>query len=154
MGGRNRAFCSGVPYWMMVGPSRPSPRTLTRPGALARTYSSLKMTWWAMDAPRPPYSTGQPMQVQPPAASTFSHSQPGLEPEGLVPRPAPATQGGELPDHVVGQPGADLLAEGLVLGSVSKVHGGGVLWRRCGAGDRDTASVDRPGGADVRAGRI
>jgi len=50
----------------------PSPITLTRPGALAFTYSSLKMTWWAMDAPLPPYSVGQPRPVQPASASTFS----------------------------------------------------------------------------------
>ena len=54
----------------------------------------------------------------------------GLEPEGLVARPAPAAEGGELADHVGLQPGADLVAEGLVLGSVSKVHGRRVLWRR------------------------
>ena len=33
------------------GPEHPSPRMLTRPGAFAFTYSSLKITWWAMDAP-------------------------------------------------------------------------------------------------------
>ena len=87
MGGRKRACCSGVPYWMRVGPSSPSPRTLTRPGALARTYSSLKMTWWAMDAPRPPCSTGQPMQVHPSAASTFSHSSRVSNPKVSSPEP-------------------------------------------------------------------
>ena len=46
--------------------------TLTRPGASARTYSSLQMTCWEMDAPRPPYSAGQPKPVQPASASTFS----------------------------------------------------------------------------------
>ncbi len=124
-GGRKRACCSGVPYWMRVGPRSPSPRTLTRPGALARTYSSLKITWWAMEAPRPPCSTGQPMPVQPSAASTFSHSSRVSNPKVSSPEPPRPPEGGELADHVVGQPGPDLLAEGLVLGSVSEVHGGG-----------------------------
>ena len=49
----------------------------------------------------------------------------GLEPERLVARPAPPTQRGELADHVIGQPGPDLLAEGFVLRSISEVHGSG-----------------------------
>jgi len=34
--GRKRAFCSGVPTSMIVGPSRKIPFWLTRPGAPAR----------------------------------------------------------------------------------------------------------------------
>ena len=41
--GRNRACCSGVPYAISVGPSRSSPRWLTRRGASARAYSSWKI---------------------------------------------------------------------------------------------------------------
>ena len=136
MGGRNRARCSGVPYWIRVGPRRPSPRTLTRPGAWARTYSSLKMTWWAMEAPRPPCSTGHPMPVHPSGGQHPLPLQPGLESEGLVTRTTPSAQRRELADHMVRQPGADLLAEGLVLGSVSEVHGG---W--------DSRIVDRADGS-------
>ena len=61
--------------------------------------------------------------------------EPDLETERLVARATPSPQSGELPHHVTLQPVADLLAEGLVLGSVSKVHGGrdlhaGTVWRR------------------------
>jgi hypothetical protein len=36
MVGRKRAFCSGVPYSMIVGPSRKMPFWFTRAGAPAR----------------------------------------------------------------------------------------------------------------------
>src|SRR5690606_14098708 len=44
----------------------------TRPGPPARAYSSKKITCCSMEAPRPPYSVGQPTQVQPPAARCCS----------------------------------------------------------------------------------
>ena len=129
--GRKRSCWASVPYWISVGPSSPSPRMLTRPGALAFTYSSLKITWWAMEAPRPPNSTGQPRHGPAAGGQHLLPLEADLEPERLVARAAASAQGGELADHVVGQPGLDLVAEGLVLGSVSKVHASRVL---CGGG--------------------
>ena len=61
--------------------------TLTRPGAAARAYSSLKMTCSVMVAPRPPCSTGQPRQVQPPPASTFSQRRRTSKPKVSSPEP-------------------------------------------------------------------
>ena len=45
-----------------------------------------------------------------------------LEAEGLVARAAPAPELGELPDQVLLEEGADLLAERHVLGAVAQVH--------------------------------
>ncbi len=61
--------------------------TLTRPGAAARAYSSLKMTCSVMDASRPPYSSGQPRQVHPPSASTLSQRRRASKPKVSSPEP-------------------------------------------------------------------
>src|SRR5271166_1475252 len=87
MPGRKRAFWASVPKWISVGPRRPSPTTLTRPGAPARTYSSLKITCWAILAPRPPCSAGQPRQVQPAAASSRSQRSRVSKPKVSSPEP-------------------------------------------------------------------
>ena len=76
-----------------------------------------------------PAQAGPPAGGQDPLPVTTD-----LEPERLVARTAPAAQGGELTHHVLVQPGPDLGTEGVVLGSVSKVHAGGRPGG--GAGDR------------------
>lgn len=48
---------------------------LTRAGASARAYSSWKAICSSMLAPRPPYSFGQPTQVQPWAAKWRSQAR-------------------------------------------------------------------------------
>ena len=78
------------------------------------------------DGRTPPAEVHRPAQAGPAAGG--QHVLPlesDLETVGLVAGPAPSAEGGEVPDHVVGHPGLDLLAEGLVLGSVSEVHGRG-----------------------------
>ena len=95
--------------------------TLTRPGAAARVYSSLKMTCSVMEAPRPPCSVGQPRQVQPPSASTFSQRSGSRTRRSRRPSPL-GRQLGQLPHQVLGQKGPDLVAERHVLGAVSQVH--------------------------------
>ena len=96
--------------------------TLTRPGAPARAYSSLKMTCWVMEAPRPPYSTGQPRQVQPPLGQHPLPAPAHLEAERLVARAAAASQLGELPHQVLLEEPADLQPERHVLGAVAQIH--------------------------------
>ena len=59
MRGRKRAFCSGVPNSMNVGPSSRMPFWFTRCGASAAQYSSSKTSHSMRPAPRPPSATGQ-----------------------------------------------------------------------------------------------
>ena len=96
--------------------------TLTRPGAPARAYSSLKMTCSVMDAPRPPYSAGQPRQVQPPCGQHPLPAPPHLEAERLVTRAAAASELGELADQVLLEEPADLQPERHVLGAITQIH--------------------------------
>ena len=72
---------------MRVGPRSVSPITPTRAGALARTYSSLKITCCARVAPRPPCSFGQPRHVHPARPSTRSHSRLTSKPSCSWPGP-------------------------------------------------------------------
>ena len=72
--GRNRRFCSSVPYARSVGANSPSPKKLTRVGASALAYSSLKMICSAKLAFRPPYSSGQSSPTHRSRPSSFSHS--------------------------------------------------------------------------------
>src|SRR5207249_4355000 len=96
MGGRNRCFWDSVPWAMRVGPRRPSPKKLTRAGALALTYSTLKITCSVIDAPRPPYSSGQDRPIPiglgeigegepvlPSTAGEIDGDDPGLGPHRL-----------------------------------------------------------------------
>jgi len=73
MRGRKRAFCSGVPNSMSVGPSSRMPFWLTRIGASAAQYSSSKISQSIRSQPRPPSSTGQATLLQPASASLASH---------------------------------------------------------------------------------
>ena len=61
--GRKNAFCSGVPYRMIVGPTVLMVRNGT--GTRAIAASSVKMSWSSMVPPRPPCSAGQPSASQP-----------------------------------------------------------------------------------------
>ena len=72
--GRNRRFWSSRPYASSVGEKRPSPKKLTRAGAPALAYSSLKMTCREKSSARPPYSRGQDMPTQRSRPRTRSHS--------------------------------------------------------------------------------
>ena len=91
--GRNRRFCSSVPNWISVGANRPSPKNETRAGALARAYSSLKITCCANGSARPPYSSGHDIPTQRSAPSTRSHSRRTSQPvssAGPPPEPSAA----------------------------------------------------------------
>ena len=61
--GRKKSFCSGVPKFMMVGPTVLMVSIGT--GAPLRIDSSKKMNCSIADRPCPPYSLGQPMPSQP-----------------------------------------------------------------------------------------
>ena len=118
--GRKCFFCSSVPHWRMVGPTRVSPKkSAAHRGALALANSSASTTPCMVDRPLPPYSSGQVAQIQPPSKSLAVHSSLnfalllGGHREALV-EPA----GGQ----VLLQPGADLDAELLGLGGVGQVH--------------------------------
>jgi hypothetical protein len=72
--GQELCFCSSVPHWRMVGPTRVSPKKSARSGARARANSSASTTPSMVERPLPPYSFGQVAQIQPPAYSFFGHS--------------------------------------------------------------------------------
>ncbi len=63
-----------MPYASSVGANSPSPKKLTRVGASALAYSSLKMICSAKLAFRPPYSSGQSSPTHRSRPSSFSHS--------------------------------------------------------------------------------
>ena len=65
--GRNSFFCSSVPHWRMVGPTRVSPKKSARRGALARANSSASTTFSIVERPFPPYSGGHAAQIHPPS---------------------------------------------------------------------------------------
>ena len=156
MRGRKRSCWASVPYWMSVGPEQPLAEDAD-PARGRRLHVLLVEDDLVGDGGAParrtrPASRGRSSRPRPAPSPT----QPHLEAEGLVARAAAAAERGELAHHVVGQPVADLLAEGLVLGSVSQVHGAGVL---CGGGAKSDANVSktfsrlpagRPGPAGVR----
>ena len=87
-----------------------------------------------MEAPRPPYSVGQPGPGPPPSASTFSQREPHLEAECLVPRAAPATQSANSPTRRSSRNCADLGAERRVFQAVAQVH---VVGQRSGVRGTD-----------------
>jgi hypothetical protein len=58
-----------------VGPTSVSPKKSARIGAPALANSSLSTTCWSRVSPLPPYSSGQPAQIQPPAKSFAVHSR-------------------------------------------------------------------------------
>ena len=74
MRGRNSFFCSSVPHWRMVGPTRVSPKKSARIGAPALANSSLTTTASMVERPLPPYSFGHEAQIQPPPKSFSVHS--------------------------------------------------------------------------------
>ena len=134
------AFCSSVPNAIRVGPSSSSPRWLTRAGASARAYSSWKITCCHRLSPRPPYSFGQPTQVQPCSASSRFHSSRSSNRLVVAAGTAETAQLGPLAGQVLAQPAPDLCAEGLVLGRVAQVHRCYPTkqllgWEELGAGD-------------------
>ena len=110
---------------------RRAPRRRTRAASArsARVYSSLKMICSATLASRPPYSFGQVSPTQRSAPSSFSHSTRSV-PAGLVARPVPRPERGELAFQVLAQPGAHLRSEGRFRGRVDEVHGGPTLLDR------------------------
>src|SRR3546814_4254679 len=63
--GRYSFFCSSVPHWRIVGPTRVSPKKSARRGALARANSSESTTPCIVVRPLPPYSFGHVAQIQP-----------------------------------------------------------------------------------------
>ena len=65
----NSRFCSSVPHCRIVGPTNVSPKKSARIGAPALANSSFKTTCCNNVSPFPPYSTGHPAQIQPPAKS-------------------------------------------------------------------------------------
>ena len=96
--------------------------TLTRPGAAARAYSSLKMTCSVMVAPAAPV-LDRPAQAGPAASRQHLLPAPAhLEAEGLVARAPAAPELGEFPHQVLLQEVADLPAERHVLGAVAQIH--------------------------------
>ena len=92
IGGRKRACCSGVPKWMSVGPSRPSPKVPPRVGPSARAYSSANTSSWIGDASRPPWACGHDRPIQPPRPSSCSHATSSFQvsPENSAPVPSAA----------------------------------------------------------------
>ena len=64
--GRKNAFCSGVPKFMMVGPTVLMVSMGT--GAPLRMDSSKKMNCSRAERPWPPYSVGHPIPSHPSAA--------------------------------------------------------------------------------------
>src|SRR4029453_13446843 len=89
--GRNRRLCSSVPYASSVGANSPSPKKLTRVGASALAYSSLKMICSAKLACRPPSSSGQSSPTQRSRPSSFSHSTRSSHAESSAGPPPPPT---------------------------------------------------------------
>ncbi len=84
----NSRFCSSVPHCRIVGPTRVSPKKSARIGALALANSSFKTTCCNSVRPLPPYSTGHPAQIQPPAKSfSFQLSLKALSLLGLIEKP-------------------------------------------------------------------
>ena len=69
----NSFFCSSVPHWRMVGPTRVSPKKSPRIGAPARANSSDSTTPCMVVRPLPPYSVGQVAQIQPPSKRVAVH---------------------------------------------------------------------------------
>src|SRR5262249_31070526 len=67
--GRKRFFCSSVPQCIRVGPSNVTPLILTPEDTPMRPNSSLKMACSITEAPRPPYSFGHQIPIQPPSWS-------------------------------------------------------------------------------------
>ena len=119
--GRKRRFCSSVPNWMSVGANRPSPKNETRAGALARAYSSLKITCCANGSARPPYSSGHDMPDPAVGAEHLLPLDPDV-PAGLVGRSAGRAQRRELAGQVLGQPRPHLAAKSGLVRGVAEVH--------------------------------
>ncbi len=85
----------------------------------------------------PAAPVGRPSEAGPAGfAEHLLPGEPDLEPLVLPSGAADVARTSELPDAILGDPGADLFAEGGVLGGVTQVHGGGgtlpnvVGWRR------------------------
>ena len=74
MAGRKRSFWASVPWAMMVGPAMPMPTANTPVAATRLASSSLKMPSWMPPRPRPPYSTGQVIEPQPPSYLVRCHA--------------------------------------------------------------------------------
>ena len=97
--------------------------TLTRAGASARTYSSFQMTCWDIGAPRPPYSTGQPTQVQPSRPSLRSQARRRSRPSCCNPaRPRPRASANS----------PERLASSQSRASARKAASSGLSWRSMG----------------------
>ena len=97
--------------------------TFTRAGASARTYSSFQMTCWDMGAPRPPYSRGQPTQVQP--------SSPSLRSQAMR-RPRPSCWRPARPRPRASANSPVRLASSQWRASARKAASSGLSWRSMG----------------------
>ncbi len=73
--GRQRCFCSSVPWASSVGPTMPIAMAKTPLDTPWRACSWLKITDSIGLAPRPPYSRGHVMPAHPPSASRPCHSR-------------------------------------------------------------------------------
>ena len=105
-----------------MGANSPSPKNETRAGALARAYSSLKITCWR-ELERPAAVLLGPRHPDPPVGAQDPLPLEADVPAGLVGRPAARSERGELAGEVLGQPRAHLGAERRLLRGVAKVHG-------------------------------
>ena len=143
--GRKRRFCSSVPNWMSVGANRPSPKNETRAGALARAYSSLKITCCG-ERERPAAVLLRPRHADP--AVGAEHPLP-LEPDvpaGLVGGPAARARARRTPRSGGSASQARTSARKAASSGVStEVHGGGTLLDRPVWFPGDDSRVDVPG---------
>ena len=73
---RKNAFCSSVPWAMIVGPTIWIPTANTDADASKRLSSWAKMRASRSVPPRPPYSTGHAMPAQPLSNSVRCHAAP------------------------------------------------------------------------------
>src|SRR3546814_20294435 len=66
-------FCSSVPHWRIVGPTRVSPTMSPRRGASVRATSSASTTPCILVRPLPPSPFGAVPQLQPPPPHSLGH---------------------------------------------------------------------------------
>ena len=121
MRGRQRAFCSSVPWASRVGPTRLTPIRPTSSGARARASSSITTKFSSGPRPRPPYSVGQVTPTQRSAARSACQRRPKATSSARSSkrggRPSPYSQG-----RCSLQPGPELRAEALLFRRGAQVH--------------------------------
>src|SRR5712691_1907848 len=123
--GRWRRFCSSVPQWMRVGPTRFRPMLPGKMGARAAVYSSSQMARSISPASRPPVLLG-PRDADP--ARRVHRLLPDSTALERLPIGRHTVVGGvvqaQVGRKVRREPVAELLPETLVLGGEFEVHGG------------------------------